>query len=114
MIRADRAEMRQIILNLVINALDAVTRTEKKEIQVHLTIKKSEICLTVSDTGSGMDEFTVNNMYTPFFSKKQGGTGLGLAVVRRIVEEYSGEIECRSRPGEGTTFTITLKGILIS
>lgn len=113
MVRADRAEMRQIMLNLIINALDAVMNTERREISIRLQAKKHEVSLTVSDTGVGMDEFTKNNIYTPFFSKKQGGTGLGLAVVRRIVEEYGGEIDCRTQPGEGTTFVVTLKGILV-
>lgn len=112
-VRADRAEMRQILLNLVINALDAILDAKQREIRIKLQAKKHELFLTVSDSGVGMDEFTKNHLYTPFFSKKQGGTGLGLAVVKRIVEEYGGEIDCKTRPAEGTTFVITLKGIIV-
>ncbi|HOG65229.1 MAG TPA: ATP-binding protein [Spirochaetota bacterium] len=111
-IRADRAEIRQILINLLINALDAVGTREVRTVHIDIQSKRHDLLMTISDSGSGMDEFTLANIYTPFFSKKHGGTGLGLAVVKRIVEEYDGKIECQSIPGQGTTFVVTLKGIL--
>ena len=111
-IRADRAEIRQILINLLINALDAVGTREVRTVHIDVQSKRHDFLMTISDSGSGMDEFTLANIYTPFFSKKHGGTGLGLAVVKRIVEEYGGKIECQSIPGQGTTFVVTLKGIL--
>ena len=64
--------------------------------------------ITVTDTGIGMDEKTRSSIFTPFFTKKTRGIGLGLAVTKRVVEANGGTIAVQSMPGAGTSFTITL------
>lgn len=60
------------------------------------------------DTGCGMDKERVKEIFTPFYSTKETGLGLGLPIVKHVVEGHGGEIDCESSPGEGTTFTVTL------
>jgi len=70
--------------------------------------KDEDVVLEVIDTGSGMDEKTLAKMFQAFFSTRNGGSGLGLPTVRRIVEAHHGRIYCESEPGKGTRFTIVL------
>jgi C4-dicarboxylate-specific signal transduction histidine kinase len=113
-IKADQNEMRQILLNLLMNSIDALETRRKRAITLRLVPAKQDLVLVVADNGIGMDEFTIKNIYAPFFSKKAHGTGLGLAVVKRIVDEYDGEIECRSAPGKGAEFEIRLSGVVVA
>jgi len=113
-VRLDRVELRLILINLLLNAMDACQDTPEKWVKVSAAEKRRDVLLTVEDSGCGMDEFTLQNLYTPFFSKKRGGTGLGLAVVRRIVEENGWGIDCSSRPDGGTIFTVALKEAAVS
>jgi two-component system, cell cycle sensor histidine kinase and response regulator CckA len=109
-VTASPTQLRQIILNLVINASESLygnegvvaIRTRPGESGAHTTR------LEVSDTGCGMDEYTRANMFEPFFSTKSGGRGLGMASVQSIVAAHKGDIEVLTRPGEGSTFQITL------
>jgi signal transduction histidine kinase len=64
--------------------------------------------LRVTDTGKGMNEDQLKQVFAPFFTTKPKGTGLGLAMVQQITTEHGGHLECESRPGEGSTFTIFL------
>jgi two-component system cell cycle sensor histidine kinase/response regulator CckA len=120
-VRADRGTLEQIIMNLAINARDAMQEGGKLTVEtanVRLDAVQCEsipesrpgkcIRLSVSDTGLGMDKETVKHIFEPFFSTKGvgKGTGLGLSVVYGIVKEHGGWIQVFSRPGEGTTFHI--------
>jgi signal transduction histidine kinase len=78
------------------------------ELTVHTQRQGKEIEISVSDTGSGIDEENIAQLFTPFFTTKAEGTGLGLALSQQIVAEHGGRIECRSTPGIGTTFSILL------
>ncbi|OHD21148.1 MAG: hypothetical protein A2064_11650 [Spirochaetes bacterium GWB1_66_5] len=107
-LNADEAQLEQVLLNLLTNARDAMpdggTITLSTSRQAHLA------CITVSDTGTGMDEPTRARMFEPFFTTKPKGkgTGLGLPVVWGIVQQHRGSIEVHSEPGQGTTFRILL------
>lgn len=106
----DSDGIQQVLLNLVLNALDAV-EPEQGVITVKTAYDgyKHEVVLTVSDNGKGMNENEISGIFHAFVSSKgQGGTGLGLAVVQKIVEEHDGRVEVTSKPGEGTTFTVRL------
>lgn len=117
MIRADKGNIEQIIMNLVINAKDAmpaaggkiVLKTAMVDVggSSRTVVEGRHVKLTVEDTGAGMDGQVIRHIFEPFFSTKgPRGTGLGLAVVHSIVRELGGWIDVESRPNEGTRFEI--------
>ena len=110
----DPRTIHRSLLNLVTNAIDACLFDENtdKDWQIHVktALEKDHIIrFDVQDNGFGMDQKTVDQLFTTFFSTKGGrGTGLGLLVTRKLIEEHQGTIGLTSRPGMGTTFTIRL------
>ncbi|MBI5189608.1 MAG: PAS domain S-box protein [Nitrospirae bacterium] len=123
-VRADPGNLEQVAMNLAVNARDAMPgggtlsfRTEKAEFDeeackpVPGARPGRFVCMTVSDTGVGMDSETLRHIFDPFYSTKdeKKGTGLGLSVVYGIVEEQGGWINVFSEPGRGTTFKVYLK-----
>ncbi len=106
---ADADALKQVILNLLDNSLQAMPRGG--ELRVATRAEGDSVALAVSDTGVGMDVETRNRIFTPFFSTRaggSGGTGLGLSVSMRIVEGHHGTIDVESEPGRGAVFTIRL------
>ncbi len=102
--------MHQVVMNLLSNALDAVTPQEGLiRLVCHYDPDNRQTLIEVIDNGSGIPETMMKHMFELFHSTKGNrGTGIGLAVARKIVEEHEGSISVQSRPGEGTTFTIRL------
>jgi signal transduction histidine kinase len=98
--------MRQALVNLCRNAIEAMP--DGGSIDLLTRTRDGDVVLEVIDTGKGMDEKTRSQMFQAFFSTRSGGSGLGLATVRRIVEAHHGRISCESEVGKGTRFTITL------
>jgi len=120
-IRVDPGQIEQVIVNLVVNARDAMPHGGKLVVRtrnVALTQEQCDgasearpgefVCLSVMDTGEGMDEETLEHIFEPFFTTKDTGTGLGLAVVYGIVHQHEGWITVDTKPGEGSTFEVWL------
>jgi PAS domain S-box-containing protein len=102
------AELNEVITNLVLNAIDAMPRGGILRLRTRLGDHRHAV-ITVADTGMGMSEDVRKRIFDPFFTTKgEEGTGLGLSVSHSIVERHGGDLRVDSRPGEGTTFTITL------
>ena len=111
LVEADRSQLEQIVLNLVVNARDAMTGGGQLEIAVETMVDDGgRALLRVSDTGCGMSEAVQQRIFEPFFTTKPEGhgTGLGLAVVFGIVQQLGGTIQVRSKEGVGSIFTIAL------
>mgnify|MGYP000594087912 CR=1 FL=1 len=106
----DAGGLEQAMLNLVNNALEAVSPlTGAVTVRADYDAVKQEVRISVSDNGEGMDKQTKRNLFQPFHSTKGlKGTGLGLVVTKKIVDEHGGKIEVWSEPRQGTTFTMTL------
>jgi len=75
---------------------------------VSMSVTGSRLLVRVADTGEGIPAADLGHIFEPFFSTKPDGTGLGLALVHRIVQDHGGEIDVQSRPGMGSAFTLTL------
>jgi two-component system NtrC family sensor kinase len=115
LIRASADQLKQVLLNLFLNATEAMptggrlivaTQTGAGELEAH---SPDVVRVDVRDNGTGISEEAVARIFEPFFSTKmEKGTGLGLWVSHGIVQAHGGTLKVRSRPGQGTTFTITL------
>jgi signal transduction histidine kinase len=105
----DRELFKQALLNLLLNAQQAMPDGGTVTIQAcEPQESPGSVCLMVIDTGRGMAPEVAARAFRPFFSTKAGGTGLGLATTRKIVEAHGGSIAVQSEPGRGTKFTIRL------
>jgi two-component system sensor histidine kinase PilS (NtrC family) len=104
--RIDPHQFRQALWNLCRNAIE--TMPDGGELLVGASPHADRVEVWVSDTGRGIPAADLPHIFEPFFSTKPGGSGLGLALVHRIVSEHGGQVDVRSAPGLGTTFTITL------
>ncbi|MFS0723363.1 ATP-binding protein [Paenibacillus sp. 1P07SE] len=107
----DVKQVKQVILNILKNALDAIVELEgRRDGRIDVISRKegkyAEI--TIRDNGKGMEKQTMNRLFDPFFTTKAEGTGLGLSVSYRIIRNHGGFIKVDSNSGEGTTFTIYL------
>ena len=102
----DYNQIKQVILNLLINAHDAVS--ENGEITVKTWHKGNKTFLAVQDNGCGILPEIIHNIFNPFFTTKTRGTGLGLAISKRIAREHSGDLTVESTQGKGSTFTLEL------
>ena len=112
-IPADADGLHQAFLNLLQNALDAVEdKTGAVTITSRYDTMNRLVIVSVIDNGSGIEPDRLDEIFTPFYSAKgQRGTGLGLAVARKMVQEHTGKIDVVSKVEEGTTFTVTLPAI---
>lgn len=107
--RADPQRLRQAIWNLCLNAVQAMPDGGELRVGARpLRERGGRLQISITDTGQGIADGDLPHIFEPFFSTKPEGSGIGLALVYRVVEEHGGSIEVRSRVGEGTTFILTL------
>ncbi|WP_428389855.1 sensor histidine kinase [Mucisphaera sp.] len=121
-VMADASLLKQALLNLMINALQAMTAARERDqphgganellLRTERTTRglEDQVRIYVIDTGPGMDDQAAAKAFQPYFSTKRQGTGLGLPTSRRLIEEHGGQIRLHSEPGRGTEFIITLPG----
>lgn len=102
----DSFHMQRALINLINNAIEA--SGPGQEVVVRNAMKTNHVVIKIKDSGAGMDPETLENAFIPFFSKKNTGTGLGMAIAKKIVEGHNGKIHLRSRPGLGTEVIIEL------
>jgi len=107
-IQADPAHMKQVFLNLLINASEAMEEGGTLTIRSDHHPDTNTVTMSVRDTGVGIDPKDLARIFDPFFSTKKKGTGLGLSVVNGIVARHNGKVEIDSTPGKGTDFRVTL------
>jgi two-component system cell cycle sensor histidine kinase/response regulator CckA len=106
MVNATPAQISRVVMNLVLNARDAMPRGGS--ISLRTANRGKFVALEVADTGCGMDPKTLRQIFKPFFTRKPAGTGLGLNNVRGIVQQMGGDIQVRSEPGQGATFVVCM------
>ena len=106
LVLADPQQLKQVFLNLLLNSLQAINGQGR--LDVTTVVRGAEMEVTISDNGSGIAPADVPHIFEPFFTTKAAGTGLGLAVVHKIVEEHGGRITVTSHLGQGTTFYVYL------
>lgn len=109
-INGDAEKLHQVVLNLILNAIDASTKGLAIEVDLSRA-QDGSTRLVIRDHGKGIDAVDLPNIFEPFYTTKSTGTGLGLAIVRSIVEAHAGTITAASPTGGGTAMTITLPSI---
>jgi signal transduction histidine kinase len=110
-VKADEIHLNSIFSNLILNAKDALSesQTDQPEIKIKVEVVQDQFNISIQDNGPGIKKGNLNEIFEPFFSTKPTtGTGLGLGIVKKLVELYSGKIKVESEIGVGTIFTVTL------
>jgi two-component system nitrogen regulation sensor histidine kinase NtrY len=107
--KIDRTQLIRVITNLVKNATQAIPENqETKMVLVSIERIKNEVIITIKDNGTGIDPDHIDNIFEPKFTTKNSGMGLGLGIIKNIIENYNGTITFETKFGKGTIFTVTL------
>jgi signal transduction histidine kinase len=107
-ILADKKMLGQVLNNLINNALQATQETVNPVIQITIASKDKLLTLAVKDNGVGISEAAKEKIFTPYFTTKSSGSGIGLNVVRQILEKHNGKIHFESEEGKGSCFFVEL------
>ncbi len=108
-VSATRTGFEQILLNLAVNARDAMVGGGRLSLELHQ--EGGQVLFSATDTGSGMPPEVQSRIFEPFYTTKASGTGLGLSTIRQLVEHFDGTIEVHSQPGKGTTFRLSFPAL---
>ena len=106
----DRIQIQQVVLNLLLNAMDAMADcpADGRHVVVSTAVTAHAVQLSVSDTGAGLLEGVGDRIFDPFYTTKPAGMGMGLSIARSIVAAHGGRIWARNNEGPGATLTFTL------
>ncbi len=104
---ADPQQLRQIFLNLLLNAAEAMPQGGALHLKTFYDPSASTIGVRISDSGTGIEERAIGRLFQPFFTTKHHGTGLGLAIIKRLIEQHEGTITVANNPDRGAAFTIS-------
>ena len=112
-INGDQVLLQQVLVNLLINAMDAVAEMSpaRRQVTIASEARAADVEVSVRDTGPGLPADVISTLFTPFVSTKSHGLGIGLAIARTIVDAHGGTIEARNNPEGGATFTVTLRAV---
>jgi len=106
-LEADRTLIEQVLINLLKNAMDAVKEVKNPEIELAcLAMPGQGPCLSVRDNGTGIDADKLEQVFVPFFTTREEGSGIGLSLCRQIMRQHKGQIRLESEPGKGTTVNL--------
>jgi two-component system sensor histidine kinase AtoS len=108
MIQMDPEQMKQAMLNLLLNAIQAMPEGGQLTLKGQNSKEGQWIHLSIEDSGMGISPEDIDKLFDPFFSTKEGGIGLGLSITHRIIDQHHGKIEVESIPERGTIFTVWL------
>ncbi|QGY40299.1 PAS domain S-box protein [Pseudodesulfovibrio cashew] len=109
-VHGDPDAIKQCVVNLIKNSIEAMPAGGA--VSLDLRLEGGEVALRVGDEGVGMNEQEQDKVFSPFYSTKENGIGLGLAMIKKIIEEYGGSVSLTSKPGKGTTVTLFLQPVL--
>lgn len=109
-VKADRVQLQQVLLNLLMNGMDAMDNVtdRRKELVVVARVEEANVVVRVEDSGKGLDAQTAERVFVPFFTTKPHGVGLGLSLSRSIIEAHEGKLWASARPAGGAVFQFTL------
>lgn len=107
-IKVDPALMEQVLINLITNSMNALEESTDKAIRLKAYQNDANLNLEISDTGKGIPENELKDIFVPFFSTRKNGSGIGLSLSKQIISQHGGSIKVTSVPGSGTKVTITL------
>ena len=108
----DSFTLQRALANIINNAIEASDKGQDVEIAV--ATRKRSMAITIRDHGSGMDRETLDNIFVPFYSRKSSGTGLGMAIVKKIIDGHRGRLLIESQPGKGTEVTVEMPYELVA
>ncbi len=110
LVAGDRIHLQQVFLNLILNAMEAMTKHSgpEQQITVRTRHRESAVEISVADSGSGIELACLPRLFEPFFTTKPNGMGMGLAICQQIVEAHAGRIRAENQPAGGAIFTVTL------
>jgi len=107
-VKADRIQLQQVLLNLIINAVEAMKESKVKNLSISTSKDSQNIIVCVVDSGKGFDENKRDNLFKPFFTTKKDGLGMGLSINKTIIKAFEGDIWAESNKDGGASFFITL------
>lgn len=108
-VEVDRFQVQRALVNLINNAIEASGNEQRVTISV--SSGSSSLNIVIQDHGAGMDDGIIENIFTPFYTRKKGGTGLGMPIAKKIIDSHHGKITVSSRSGRGTVVTVELPSL---